>query len=378
VNTDTSSTLDAPTGSFALQRYPSRPGELLQAWAGADKLLLEYAAQSGLPAEKILVVNDEFGALSVPLHGCSLWLDSQLSIEAISRNRARNNIQQQLTVIAASESPGSDHSLVLLRIPKQLSLLRYQLQVLRELLAAGTPVVCAGMDKHLPRGVADIIENFLGPTERHRGQYKARLFSAKVDKSRKLVEPVYRRFYCEELDCQIDALPNVFSGGQLDIGSRLLLGQFDALPEARNIVDLGCGSGVLGLAALQRQPAARVHFIDESNLAVASAKDNVARVAAAASERCRFIQADGFKNYREEAPDLVLCNPPFHQQYVVDDYNGRRLLQQTHEVLAPGGELWLVANRHLSYGNTLQRDFASLTRLVETEKFIVWRAHKAA
>jgi 16S rRNA G1207 methylase RsmC len=43
-------------------------------------------------------------------------------------------------------------------------------------------------------------------------------------------------------------------------------------------------------------------------------------------------------------------------------------------VLAPGGELWLVANRHLPYGKTLQRDFSEVTRLLESDKFIVWRA----
>jgi 16S rRNA G1207 methylase RsmC len=43
-------------------------------------------------------------------------------------------------------------------------------------------------------------------------------------------------------------------------------------------------------------------------------------------------------------------------------------------MLAPAGELWLVANRHLPYGKALQRDFADVTRLLESDKFIVWRA----
>jgi 16S rRNA G1207 methylase RsmC len=232
------------------------------------------------------------------------------------------------------------------------------------------------MDKHLPRGVADIIEQYVGPTRRHRGHGKARLFSAIVDKSCTASDPRYRRFFCPELACEIDALPNVFSGEQLDGGSRLLISQFEQLPDASHIVDLGCGSGVLGLAALQRQPAARVVFIDESNLAVASARHNIKRILPALSAQCRFVQADGFSGFQDAPPELVLCNPPFHQQHVVDDYTGRRLLRQTRRVLATGGELWLVANRHLPYGKALQRDFASVTRLLESDKFIVWRALK--
>jgi 16S rRNA G1207 methylase RsmC len=328
-------------------------------------------------AASILVVNDEFGALSIPLQGCTAWLDSQLSVEAISRNNRYNDILTETPIIPAGEQPVGSYELVLLKIPKQLSLLRYQLRVLREVLPAGTPLICAGMDKHLPRGVADTIELYIGPTQRHRGRRKARLFSAVVDKSCSAGEPQYRRFLCPELDCEIDALPNVFSGGQLDAGSRLLISQFEQLPDAPHIVDLGCGSGVLGLAALQRQPTATVVFIDESNLAVASARSNLKRILPALSAHCHFVQADGFHGYQGAPPELVLCNPPFHQQHVVDDYTGRRLLRQTGRVLAPGGELWLVANRHLPYGKALQRDFATVTRLLESDKFIVWRARKA-
>ncbi len=376
MNTDTHSTVDTPTGRFRLLRYPSQPGELLRAWNGADLLLLDHAAKLEVAFARTLVVNDEFGALSVPRRGCTAWLDSQLSVEAISRNNRHNDILTDTAVIPAGEQPAGDYELVLLKIPKQLSLLRYQLQVLRDVLPAGTPVICAGMDKHLPRGVADIIERYIGPTQRHRGQRKARLFSAVVDKACTASDPQYRRFFCPELDCEIDALPNVFSGGQLDAGSRLLISQFDQLPAAAHIVDLGCGSGVLGLAALQRQPDASLVFIDESNLAVASASSNIKRILPALSAQCRFVQADGFTGFGDAAPELVLCNPPFHQQHVVDDYTGRRLLRQTGRVLAPGGELWLVANRHLPYGKALQRDFASVTRLLESDKFIVWRALK--
>jgi 16S rRNA G1207 methylase RsmC len=347
---------------------------LLRAWNGADLLLLDYAAELEVAAARTLVVNDEFGALSIPLQACTAWLDSQLSVEAISRNRRRNDILTDTPIIPAGEQPAGSFELVLLKIPKQLSLLRYQLRVLREALAPGTPVICAGMDKHLPRGIAATIEQYVGSARRHRGQRKARLFSAVVDKSRTASDPQYRRFYCPELDCEIDALPNVFSAGQLDAGSRLLISQFEKLPAARHIVDLGCGSGVLGLAALQRQPTAEVVFIDESNLAVASASNNITRIVPALSDQCRFLQADGFSGYQYAPPELVLCNPPFHQQHVVDDYSGRRLLRQTRRVLAPGGELWLVANRHLPYGKTLQRDFSEVTRLLESDKFIVWRA----
>jgi len=58
----------------------------------------------------------------------------------------------------------------------------------------------------------------------------------------------------------------------------------------------------------------------------------------------------------------------------VDDFHGRRLIRQAARVLAPGGELWLVVNRHLPYRTALRRDFASVELVAQNPKFTVWRA----
>ncbi len=373
MNSDKHYTAETAFGSFELHRYPQRPRELLQAWNSADLLLLEYAASLAISADKVLVVNDDYGALSIPLHGSSVWTDSQLAIEAITRNADRLQLGMP-AIIPASQVPPANFELVLLRIPKQLSLLRYQLDVLREQLPSGTIIVCAGMDKHLPRSIADTIAASVGSTTRHRGQHKARLFSTLLDKSCESAGADYRQFYCEQLDGNVETLPNVFSGEQLDIGSRLLLEQFPALPNADCVVDLGCGCGVLGLAAMAHYPQAQVHFLDESDLAVENARHNVQRLFPQRLHNTGFLRADGLRGYQAQAPDLVLCNPPFHQRHVVDDYSGRRLLKQAARALAPGGELWLVANRHLAYSKTLHSAFAQVEQQAINSKFIVWRA----
>jgi 23S rRNA (guanine1835-N2)-methyltransferase len=128
--------------------------------------------------------------------------------------------------------------------------------------------------------------------------------------------------------------------------------------------------------ALSQFPAARVHFLDESDLAVASARHNVSRLFPQRLSDTVFLRADGFRGYTGPPPDLVLCNPPFHQQHVVDDYVGRRLLKQSARMLASGGQLWLVANRHLPYANTLRRSFSVVERQASNAKFTVWRAEK--
>ena len=377
MSTENQSAFNTPYGSFPLRRYPLRQREVLQAWCGADQLLLEHAAASVMADTQILICNDEFGALTVPLAArASSWSDSRIAHEAIERNLLINNIQARPEMLDAVSSKKVDCGLVLLRVPKQLSLLRYQLQLLSKIVAPGTPLVCGGMDKHLPRTLAEELERIIGPVTRHRGARKARLFSGVFQQSPLQTVDTTQRFFCEELGAEVSSLANVFSSGALDMGTRLLLQSMQDLQPQRRAVDLCCGNGVIGLCAMARHPDLLIDFIDESSLAVASARNNVASLFPERLKRCSFQQSDGFRHYRGDEVQQILCNPPFHQGHVVDDHAGRRLLRQAATVLRPGGELWLVANRHLKYAATLQRHFHGVQQIAQNQKFVVSLAHK--
>ncbi len=77
----------------------------------------------------------------------------------------------------------------------------------------------------------------------------------------------------------------------------------------RRVLDLGCGSGVLAIAAARMAPAARVLAVDNDPVAVAIARQN-ARLNRV-SGRVRVLQADGLHHpiLRREGPfDVVLAN----------------------------------------------------------------------
>ena len=358
-------------GEFQLQRYPRRNPEPLQAWCGADRLLLDAISSSG----ETLVVNDEHGALSVALQPRAVWTDSALSAQAMRENCERNR-RAMPALVWSTEQPRGPFDRVVVRIPKQLAYFEYQLAQLANHIAPGTELYFAGMDKHLSPHTAQIIERYFGAVERHRGQRKARLFTALQGASgRPVTGNFYSHYHCPHLKAKLCALPNVFSREQLDIGSRLLLDNLARVRPATQVADLACGNGVLGIAALKQELATEVTFIDESAMAVASTRANCTRVLETEGS-ATFHHGDGLIAIGKRF-DLILCNPPFHLSHAVDDFAGRRLLRQCAQSLQPGGKLVLVANSHLAYGKTLQQSFSDVEQLARNDKFIVWQAHSS-
>ncbi|MDG1388138.1 MAG: methyltransferase [Halioglobus sp.] len=360
--------LNCPQGEFELQRYPSRNREPLRAWCAADVLLLEAAKTSSV---NTLVVNDDHGALSLPLSASAMWTDSALAAEALAQNSSLNDLPSP-KVIWSTQLPRLPVDRIVLRIPKQLPYFEFQLAQLATVMPAGTQLLCAGMDKHLSPHTAALMEQQLGPVERHRGRQKARLFSATLPGEAKGPSPSEASYHCDLIDQKLTGLANVFSREKLDPGSRLMLETLRRAEPVASVADLACGNGLLGIAALHFNLASSVLFADESAMAIASARANAARAARHDSEAA-FHLGDGLQGI-ERKFDLIVCNPPFHLGHTVDDFAGRRLLQQAAHSLLPGGSLLLVANRHLDYAPSLKRLFRHAEVMAQNAKFVVWRA----
>jgi 16S rRNA G1207 methylase RsmC len=364
-----------PFGDFRLRRHPARRDEPLLAWCAADLLLLEEACQLGIPTDLTLVVNDEHGALCVPLRPRALWTDSALAALALRRN-LQDNAGRDVPVVWSTAEPAAGCELIVMRIPKQLAYLEYQLEILSRIAAPAATVLAAGMDKHLSPQVAHLLERYIGPTQRHRGQRKARLFSARRDGRVSAPPTPLSSYYCEAAAGELQALPNVFSRDRVDGGSRLLLAQLPRLAAALTVHDLACGNGVIGLAAFRLGLASELVFADESAMAIASARMNAHRLFPADSHAFAFHHGDGLSGCDTPPAGLILCNPPFHLTHAVDDYAGRRLLAQCAHHLQRGGRLCLVANRHLDYLPTLKRYFQPVEQLARDRRFVVWLAQR--
>ena len=175
-----------PQGQFQLQRLPYRKHELLRAWDAADEYLLNHFAQYCKPAAnaKIVIVNDSFGALAVALADYQpiAISDSYLSQQATQLNLHANQRDAGTVQLLDSLSlPGVEIDYLLIKAPKTLALLEYQLHRLRPLLKPDCTVIVAGMVKNLPPTLWKIVEKLIGPTKPSLAVKKARMIFAEFE-----------------------------------------------------------------------------------------------------------------------------------------------------------------------------------------------------
>lgn len=369
--------LITPDGEFELHRYPARKRELLRAWDAADEYLLQKLSGQNLQQQNTLILNDSFGALAVALHQLSpvSWSDSWLAQRGMRDNLERNGFDPDgVRMLAATQTPDESPALVLIKVPKSLALLEDQLIRLKPLLTEKSRVIVGGMVKTMPSSLWKMLEKIIGPTETSLAKKKARLIEVSVDTQLPLPENPYpKRWSLEGTEFEITNHANVFSREHLDIGTRFLMQKLPTTEGPKEIIDLGCGNGVLGLKAASQNPEAKLHFVDESYMAIASARETF-RQLDASLERAEFHLGDGLAAFDSNTADLILCNPPFHQSNAIGDTSAQAMFKESARVLRDGGELWVVGNRHLDYHLKLKYWFDSVEVATSNSKFVILKA----
>lgn len=364
-------------GTFTLHRLPDRPRELLRAWDAADELIVDYLAERAFKSPRCLIINDTFGALAIALHNWQpqALSDSYLSQHATRLNLLRNQLPETAVQLTHSlENLTGEFDCVLIKVPKTLALLEHQLISLRPHCRPDTQIIVAGMIKNLAPTLWKLLERLLGKTRTSLAKKKARLIFVDFDGTLSTPKNPYPSEYqLENSEYWLSNHANVFSRDHLDIGTRFFLQHLPISTAPMDIIDLACGNGVVGVIAAEKNPDARLHFVDESFMAVASAQTNFQR-AHGLTRTATFQVGDGLQEFSENFADVILCNPPFHQQQTLGDQISCQFFQHSKKVLKQHGQLWVIGNRHLTYQHNIQRLFGNCRVIASNNKFVIWRA----
>jgi 23S rRNA (guanine1835-N2)-methyltransferase len=367
--------LSVPQGAFSLRRRHHDPTGSLRAWDAADELLLDHLATVAIDDTRWLVVNDGFGALAAAGVAAgrqvTSWSDSCVALGAAADNLARNGLDaSRVELLPSTARPDGPIEVVVVKVPKALAHLEDQLRRLRPLLSATSTVVGAGMTRDVHRSTIDAFEHLVGPTPTSRARKKARLLLAQVDLD--LVPPTspFPITWWTPEGVEVTVLANVFATDHLDHGTRLLLDHLPSPDPDATVVDLGCGNGVVAATMARRNQGIDLVCCDESYQAVEAARATVGRV----TDRAAFHVTDVLDGIEDRTADVVLVNPPFHAGGARTTAVAQRMFAEAHRVLREGGELRVVANRHLDHHATIRRRFGSVTVVAADPRFSVLSA----
>ncbi len=173
-------------------------------------------------------------------------------------------------------------------------------------------------------------------------------------------------------DLQIARLPGVFSANALDAGTQLLLSTLDNRSFFGDVLDLGCGAGIIGTQVKKMHPNIHLVMSDIHAMALASASQTL-KLNHLQGE---VIASDVFSHLTQKF-DVILSNPPFHDGLDTAYRAVEELITQAKWHLKPGGELRIVANRHLPYPDLLDRHFSCHETLAKNNKFCVYSVKNA-
>jgi 16S rRNA (guanine1207-N2)-methyltransferase len=134
---------------------------------------------------------------------------------------------------------------------------------------------------------------------------------------------------------QLTTDSGVFSKNKVDYGSNLLI---NSLPSTSgNILDLGCGYGVIGISLAKLNPGSSVTMVDINERAVDLAKKNIKLNNVT---NARVTQSNGFSNVMDKF-DMIVSNPPIR--------TGKKviypLFEKSISYLNPGGAIYIVIQK---------------------------------
>jgi tRNA (cmo5U34)-methyltransferase len=151
------------------------------------------------------------------------------------------------------------------------------------------------------------------------------------------VEEIRQRF-----DNEVDRFSNLQTGQSATVDAPLALELISevaaaANPQAKRILDIGCGAGNYTLKLLQRLPNLDVTLIDLSQPMLDKAQE---RIRAVSKGGIRAIQGDMREvELGESVFDIILASATLH--HLRTDEQWHSMFTRLHRALVPGGGLWI-------------------------------------
>ncbi len=165
-------------------------------------------------------------------------------------------------------------------------------------------------------------------------------------------------------------LPGVFSSIGIDLGTRLLIENM-IVQDYWNILDLGCGYGVIGIVAAKLAPNGHVIMTDINKLALKLAKINV-RLNNVKNVKIRY--GNLYEPVKNMKFNTIITNPPWSAGMSLNE----KLIRESINYLEPGGYFQLVVPSKFSkrIAKIVEETYGNFEELTSESRYVVYVARK--
>lgn len=253
----------------------------------------------------------------------------------------------------ANYSANIKHDLVIIYFPKSKDELTYTLSMISPMLSEDATLLFVGDNKG---GVKSCQKLVVPYTTWCRKEDSARHCSLYIGLFNNNVSPFSMDDWFKETQIALNdisftifSLPGVFSSDKLDKGTLVLLKNMPTSLQG-DVLDFGCGSGVIGtFAYLNNSAINTVDFVDVNALALASCNKTL-RVNNIPGQT---IASDSLHQVTLKY-NTVLSNPPFHQGIKTNYQATEYFLNHIKKHLHPKASVYIIANSFLAYKPILE------------------------
>ena len=268
------------------------------------------------------------------------------------------------------------HDLAVIFLPKGKELIEFVFSSVSKTLEHGAGVIVVGPKKSGIRSCKPLVEKYFGSVLSSRSARHCVVIEAEKTVETELFEG--KKSYSVAVfgkELHVVTLPGVFSHGQLDEGTGVLLAHLDAgRVSFKKALDFGCGAGVIGAALKLAHPKKKVDFVDSNVMALEAARQTLE----ANSFGPDCVWASDVFSHVSRRYDLIVSNPPYHAGLMTDFSVTERLIQEANRHLTRSGRLVIVTNAFGKYAPHLRQHFGRVRmagkrghyRIIEASKEI--------
>ncbi|MCY9870227.1 16S rRNA (guanine(1207)-N(2))-methyltransferase RsmC [Vibrio barjaei] len=276
------------------------------------------------------------------------------------------------TLFGASLSSDIDADMILLYWPKAKAEAQMLLEMALAKLGNDTEIAVVGENRSGVKSIEKMFKPY-GPMNKYDSARRCSFYWGMCQSAPESfeLENWFKSYQVElnGLPITVKSLPGVFSHGEFDSGSQLLLSN---LPELKGkVLDFGCGAGVIGAYMGLKYNNIELNMCDINAFAIESSKQTLL----ANNLKGQVFASDVYSDV-PPGLDFIISNPPFHAGLDTSYSATETLLSDAPNYMNSNGQLMIVANSFLKYPPIIEQQFGHCHTVDKNRKFAIYHATK--